>query len=163
MSDTTVEIERKFLVSELPHNFNIIDYPAEQILQGYLAHGSGEVVRIRRKGDQYFITYKRKSGEHTTKRIELEAELTEEQFITLWPGTEGRRLEKTRYRIPYQTYTIELDIFEGTNQGHMLAEVEFASTDQADAFAPPAWFGQDVTADGRYGNSDIATHGFPTP
>ena len=83
----------------------------------------------------------------------------------MWPGTEGRRIEKTRYELPLAdgTGTIELDIFEGENTGHIMAEVEFASTEAADAFEAPQWFGADVTADKAYGNASIAEHGFPPP
>lgn len=41
--------------------------------------------------------------------------------------------------------TIELDVFEGHYDGLILAEVEFASEEEAKAFNPPAWFGEDVT------------------
>ena len=43
----------------------------------------------------------------------------------------------------------------------MLAEVEFMSTMDSDNFQPPDWFGTDVTADKRFGNSSIAEVGFP--
>ena len=35
----------------------------------------------------------------------------------------------------------------------VLAEVEFESEEEANAFVPPQWFGEDVTFDGRYHNS----------
>jgi adenylate cyclase len=45
----------------------------------------------------------------------------------LWRLTVGRRLEKTRYRIPLGRLTIELDVFHGKLRGLIVAEVEFAS------------------------------------
>ncbi|MEK7471776.1 MAG: hypothetical protein AAB624_00860 [Patescibacteria group bacterium] len=42
-----------------------------------------------------------------------------------------------------------------------MAEVEFNSTEEAEAFVAPDWFGADVTEDKRYGNGDIAKNGFP--
>ena len=51
---------------------------------------------------------------------------------------------------------IELDVFEGKFEGLYLAEVEFSSEEDADAFAPPDWFGEDVTLDGTYHNSRMS-------
>ena len=38
----------------------------------------------------------------------------------------------------------------------ILAEVEFASEEEAKAFNPPAWFGEDVTFSGEYHNSRLS-------
>ena len=154
------EIERKFLVTEVPVTPDSFNY--EKIRQGYLANDEYGAVRVRQKGERFYITYKGVTGVHAAERVELETELTEEQFSVLWPGTEGRRVEKTRYTIPYGANTIELDLFEGQDAGNILAEVEFASTAEADEFIVPAWFGTDVTADKRYGNASIAENGFPS-
>ena len=45
-----MEIERKFIVSELPENLQ--DYPHHEIEQGYLC--MDPVIRIRRMDKQYF-------------------------------------------------------------------------------------------------------------
>lgn len=42
-----------------------------------------------------------------------------------------------------------------------MAEVEFSTLKEAEEFNAPDWFGEDVTSDKRYGNGDIAEHGFP--
>ena len=110
----TTEIERKFLVMGL----DVADIPgikeakATKIDQGYLAVTDKEAVRIRRKGSNYFMTYKGAPAGHAAERVELECAITKEQFDTFWPGTEGRRVEKTRYEIPHGDHTIELDVFE---------------------------------------------------
>ncbi len=54
------------------------------------------------------------------------------------------------------SHTIELDIFAGSLEGITLAEVEFATIEEADAFIPPSWFGEDVTYDKRYHNSEMS-------
>ncbi len=156
------EIERKFVITSLPDEISLSELQGERIEQGYLANGSGKnTVRIRQKGDKYLWTVKQKYGLNPAERIELECEITEEQFDTMWPATEGKRVQKTRYNIPYDNVVIELDVFEGDNEGYMLAEVEFPSITDADLFVPPVWFGTDVTADGRFGNASIARTGFP--
>jgi adenylate cyclase len=158
------EIERKFVVEALPPGINLEEMEGARIIQGYLANGSGRnTVRIRQKGDDdYTWTTKRKDGDSPMERTELECDITEEQFKTMWSATEGRRIRKTRYEIPYgDDAVIELDVFEGDNAGHMIAEVEFQSLFEAEFFTPPDWFGAEVTADNRYGNAHISRDGFP--
>lgn len=157
----TKEIERKFLVAELPPEIYLEVLESKKIDQGYLAVDDKGAVRIRKKGNAHFITFKSGPGSHAAERTELETELSAEQFDALWPGTIGRRVEKTRYEIPYGNHTIELDVFGGDNDGRMLAEVEFDTTTAADLFQAPDWLSQDVTSDKRYGNSSIADYGFP--
>lgn len=155
------EIERKFIIDALPPEIYLSQYPDEKIVQGYLANGPDGAVRVRRKGDEYFWTFKAATPGHAAERIELETQISPQQFEDMWPGTEGRRLEKTRYKIPFGDHTIELDIFEGDNAGHILAEVEFDSTANADTFQAPEWFGPEVTSDRRFGNASIAEDGWP--
>lgn len=170
-SSISKEIERKFLIEDsdlkamLQHGFDPTEYPHKRIEQGYLVSNDECAVRVRRKGDRFYLTYKSAPTEHIAERTELEVGITQEQFEALWPATVGRRIQKIRYEIPVGdgVHTIELDVFEGDNAGHVLAEVEFASRSDADAFQPPAWFGIDVTADKEYGNASIAEHGFPGP
>ena len=49
-----MEIERKFLIRQLPEHLE--QYPCLQIEQGYLC--TNPVVRIRKQDDSYFLTYK---------------------------------------------------------------------------------------------------------
>lgn len=158
---TPSEIERKFLIDALPAELDLNTFEETKIAQGYLAVDEKGAVRIRRKGSQFFMTYKGIPAGHQAERMELECPLSQMQFDTLWPGTTGRRIEKTRYLIPYGPHVIELDVFEGDNAGNIMAEVEFVSTSSADDFQPPAWLGREVTGDKRYGNAFIADNGFP--
>ncbi len=158
-----VEIERKFVITALPEGMDLSDMDGERIEQGYLANGSGRnTVRLRKKGDdEYSQTVKWRIGDNPAERVELEYDISEDQFETFWPATEGRRVQKTRYEIPHGDRVIELDVFEDDSGSHMVAEVEFPTTLEADLFVPPDWFGPDVTADGRFGNANIAKAGFP--
>jgi adenylate cyclase len=94
-------------------------------------------------------------------RREVEIELRQDQFEELWPLTEGKRVEKTRYFIEHAPYTIELDVFEGDLEGLVVAEVEFGSEEEAEKFTPPDWFVKEVTWDSRYQNSNLARFGMP--
>jgi CYTH domain-containing protein len=153
-----VEIERKFLVGEPPAHLDL--HPSDDIEQGYLAiTDEGVEVRVRRYGSRPFLTIKSGGG---GARVEEELEIDGRRFRSLWQLTEGRRLEKTRYRIPAAgEATIELDVYRGALEGLITAEVEFDSADAAAAFEPPAWFGREVTDDPAYKNQRLATVGLP--
>lgn len=151
------EVECKFLVKSLPENLD--QYPHEEISQGYVAiTEDGTEVRLRKKGDRYFQTIKSGGGKI---RTETEIEITEDQFNSLWQTTEGRRLEKIRYRISHDDQTIELDVYRGQLEGLISAEIEFDSSEASDQFVPPEWFGKDVTDDRRYKNQNLALRGLP--
>lgn len=152
-----VEIERKFLVAQLPETLG--DFDHKTIRQGYMVIGAdGSEVRLRDKAGSYTLTVKSK-GE--LSRGEWETPITEEQFTDLWGTTAGKRVEKTRYEIPYGEHTIELDIYEGDLAGLVSAEVEFSNEAAAAAFEAPSWFGDDVTADSSFKNQNLALNGLP--
>ena len=68
---------------------------------------------------------------------------------------DGKLIIKKRYLIPYGKYTIELDVFEGALAPLKFAEVEFASIEEAERFVAPDWFGEDVTFEAKYKNSNL--------
>jgi len=147
------EIERKFLIEELPSSV-IEGKKACHILQGYItADPTGQQVRLRSKNDQYSLTVK---GKGQLEREEVEITLHTQQFEALWPLTEGRRIVKKRYEIPYHSLTIELDIFEKSLTGLRVAEIEFDSVAVSEKLQVPDWFGKEVTEDARYTNSQLA-------
>ena len=148
-----LEIERKFLVRKLPAS--LTSYPSAEISQGYLVSlDDGLQVRLRKSGERHSLTYKRGIG---NVREEREVELTAEQFVALWPATEGKRLQKTRSKIPVGDRIIEIDVYRGRHEGLVVAEVEFDTEEAAKAFMPPAWLGDDVTGDPRYSNQLLAS------
>jgi adenylate cyclase len=148
-----VEVERKFLVADPP---DLGD--GEEIEQGYLAAGGAGEVRLRRRAGALLLTAKRGSG---LSREEAELDLDRDGFERLWPLTEGRRLHKRRYVTPQGDLTIEVDVYEGDLEGLAVAEIEFASEEEANRFEPPEWFGDEVTGDERYLNVTLATQGAP--
>lgn len=114
---------------------------------------------MRRRAEQAVLTVK-SSGART--RVEEELEIEPDRFERLWPLTEGRRIEKTRYEIDADGgATIELDVYGGALDGLVVAEVEFDSESDADGFVAPDWFGREVTDDGRYKNQWLAREGVP--
>src|SRR6185437_14960944 len=83
-------------------------------------------------------------------------EISQQQFLALWPSTEGRRLEKTRYTMKENGCQLELDVYQGSLTGLVVAEVEFESAEESQRFSPPSWFGKEVTNDKHYKNSNLA-------
>ena len=68
-----MEIERKFVPVKLPDNLE--SYPHTRIEQGYLC--TAPVVRVRRDGDSYYMTYK---GAGMMVREEYNLPLTKEAY-----------------------------------------------------------------------------------
>jgi len=144
------EIERRWLVTALPP----LNGAGVRIVQGYLAvDADGTEVRLRRKADRYHLTTKRGDG---LERSELECEVPQAVFDAHWPAAERRALAKVRHTLQHAGRTIELDLFEGALAPLAIAEVEFPDAAAAAAFAPPAWFGTEVTDDVRYRNRSLA-------
>ena len=143
-----MEIERKFTIKELP---DLSNYKYKKLTQAYL--NTYPVIRIRREDENYVLTYK---GKGLLAREEHNLPLNAESFEHLLPKADGLVISKTRYLIPYEKYTIELDIFEGDLEPLIMAEVEFESEAEAHAFVPPTWFDKDVTQDKRYHNSNLS-------
>lgn len=166
------EIERKFLVNTIPDNLDV--YPYHEIEQAYLC--VNPVVRIRKSDNNYYLTYK---GRGLLEREEYNLPLNQEAYEHLKEKADGRIICKRRYLIPLdlpqfsfgnfnneledETHslqetaglTIELDIFKAPLSHLILAEVEFASLEQANAFIPPDWLGEDVTLNKHYHNSNM--------
>ena len=152
-----MEIERKYLVRELPAGLD--SYPHVEIEQGYLC--TSPTLRIRRMGDAYILTVKEKVRGITSAIVNREEEfsLSADKYNLLKSKCDGNLVSKTRYRIPLGGgLTAELDLFHGPHEGLRLVEVEFPTTEAADRFTPPSWFGTDVSADPRYRNSWLANN-----
>lgn len=149
-----LEIERKFRATHIPAEALQQVTASLPILQGYLCTSDSAEVRVRKKGDDAFLTVKKGKG---IRRQEVEVGITEEQFSALWPATEGQRVEKVRHHLPInEDLVAEMDVFSGANEGLLLVEIEFPDEASAHAFNAPEWFGIDVTADDAYKNSSLA-------
>lgn len=172
-----MEIERKFLIKEMPSDLDT--YECLKMEQAYLC--TEPVVRVRRENDEYYMTYK---GKGLLAREEANLPLTKEAFEHLAPKADGIVIKKSRYVIPIEEplfdlqalvvqgitpkqaalatkdlkLKIELDVFECPS-GLVMAEVEFPSIELARAFIKPDWFGEDVTNNKAYHNSNMSKGG----
>lgn len=144
-----MEIERKYIIEETPKNLK--DFSSKRIKQGYIS--TSPVIRIRQLDTEFILTIK---GKGLLAREEHELYIEESDFHTLSEKVDGLVIDKTRYYIPYNNYTIELDLFHADYDGLILAEVEFETLEQANSFIPPTWFGEDVTHSSKYHNSTLS-------
>ncbi|MDO4438431.1 MAG: CYTH domain-containing protein [Eubacteriales bacterium] len=150
-----MEIERKWLLNELPENIscNLNNFTRIEMTQAYLCRNP--VIRVRKENDIFVLTYK---GSGYKVREEYNLSLNEAAFNELLPKCSGKVIQKSRYLIPLDgELTAELDIFELEHKGLILLEVEFKSESEADAFEAPTWFGTEVTGLKEYTNSYLSS------
>ncbi len=162
-----MEIERKYLIKELPANLE--SYTCQLIEQAYLC--TNPVVRIRKSDDHYYLTYK---GKGMMARDESNLPLNEEAYYHMREKADGNIISKKRYLIPLlhpgfkegfppppadYSLTIELDVFDAPLAPLVMAEVEFGSKEAAEAFLPPDWFGEEVTYRNEYHNATLSQQG----
>ena len=142
-----MEIEKKYLLKHLP---DFASYEYHKIEQAYLC--TNPVVRVRKEDNNYYMTYK---GSGMLAREEYNLPLNQESYEHLKEKADGNVIGKTRYMIPLgkEDLVAEVDVFEEPFAPLIMAEVEFESEEQANAFEAPEWFGGEVTFDGRYHNS----------
>lgn len=162
-----MEIERKFIIKELPKNLN--NYTCLFIEQAYL--NTEPVIRIRRQNEEYYLTYK---GKGLLAREEYNLPLSKEAYEHLRTKADGNIITKKRYLLPLLqpafkegfcpshdlSLTVELDIFEAPFAPLIIAEVEFPDLETANAFLAPNWFLEDVTNDSRFHNSNLSKQNF---
>lgn len=153
------EIERKFLVVG---EFKSLAVSSTHIAQGYIASGNGRTVRIRIRGDKGYLTIKGPSDKVGLTRFEWEKEIPLLEAEALMNICEPGIIEKTRWLVPSEDgrHTWEVDVFEGDNEGLIMAEIELTSED--DTFKKPDFIGKEVTGDRRYYNSHMRRYPFRT-
>ncbi|MBQ2810169.1 MAG: CYTH domain-containing protein [Clostridia bacterium] len=143
-----MEIERKFLVGEIP---SLEGLEFDEITQAYIS--INPEIRVRKRGNRYYRTEK---GEGAMIREENEWEITKEEYLDGVNRSEGRIIEKTRYCIPYKSHIIELDIYKGKHDGLVVCEIEFESEADAISLEIPKWFGKEITHDIEFRNKMLA-------
>ncbi len=132
------EIERKFLVKELPHLSGIEKIGYERY---FLFNENGIELRVQRKGEKYELERKVKVSdiERTREKITL----TEAEFTVL--KTLGQEsILRDSYTFS-ESPNISLKIYHGKHKGLMRAEVECDSVEELADFTPLPWFGEEIT------------------
>ena len=126
-----------------------------RITQGYLPTTGKAAVRIRITDQSAFLTIKGENKGAT--RTEFEYPIPRVDARQLIEELCDRPLiEKIRYLVGVNGNTWEVDVFEGDNQGLIIAEIELDSEDQRVEIPP--WAVKEVTGDPRYYNSNLIRH-----
>ncbi|MDX9972881.1 MAG: CYTH domain-containing protein [FCB group bacterium] len=144
------EIERKFLVVGEPWREG-----GTAIRQAYLAFGPPVAVRVRIAGDRANLNLKQSTLDIQRAEYEYDLPLADAEEL-LRDHSAGAPIEKTRYRIPFEGRTWEVDVFEGANAGLVVAEIELE--DENAPLSLPPWTGLEVSGDPRYLNTYLAQH-----
>ena len=184
---TPVEIERKFLVDREAFAHAHPQSKGQAILQGYWAPerlpffftemvsalrsidktrfvealeaaGPEQLeMRVRQKGERFWVTFKSRQPLPTGGVAEYEEEL-DVNLAGSFLDQVDFLLSKTRHELPLgQGLTLEVDVFEHLD-GLVLAEVEIPSLDTV---LPdlPSWVGEEVTGQPAYFNRSLAERG----
>ncbi|NQU65410.1 MAG: CYTH domain-containing protein [SAR324 cluster bacterium] len=143
------EIERKFLVKNDSWRKSAtgVDFR-----QGYLPTGDSCVVRIRSMGPEAVLTIKGRTSGISRQEFEYAIPCADADRL-LDSLCELPLIEKTRYRVQYQGFCWEIDVFRGENRGLIIAEIELEEENQK--FPLPAWIGREVSDDPRFFNVNL--------
>lgn len=145
------EIERKFLVRDELWRASV-GQPLF-VRQGYLTRNGSVSLRVRII-DKAKATLTLKSPVAEIRRLEFEYPIPLADGAVLLGLREGGLIEKLRYRLPWHGLVWEIDVFQGENQGLVIAEIELPHEDKT--FEKPDWLGTEITSDRRYSNARLA-------
>ena len=148
------EIERKFLVAHQAWRESV--NTIHVFRQGYLSYDSERTVRVRATEVTGYLTIKGITEGLTRDEFEYEIPLAD--ALALLQLCERPAIEKKRYIVPNGAHVWEVDVFEGVNEGLVVAEIELDSEDEA--FDKPNWLGNEVSGDRKYSNSALSLHPF---
>ncbi len=145
-----LEIERKFLVTSAEYRNMATSHSV--ISQGYISTDKERTVRVRIKDDAAFITIKGLTNGAVRNEWEYPIPVADaEELLTLCVG---KIIKKTRYLVPFEEFTWEIDEFSGVHEGLTIAEIELPTAETA--FAKPLFIGKEVTDDPRFYNSCLS-------
>ena len=148
-----LEIERKFLVLSDDYQQNS---RSVFIKQAYLSVDGNMAIRVRIEKNQATINIKSKKSERVNH--EFEYIIPMDEAISLVKMSPYPIIEKTRHMVKYEGKIWEVDKFHTDNDGLTVAEIELDNENEE--FGMPPWLGEEVTADYRYLNSNLAVNPF---
>lgn len=153
------ETERKFLV--LNDSWHAKASAGTPYRQGYISGSAACTVRVRIAGEKAFLTLKGKpSPEAPLTRAEFEYEIPLAEATSMLDTLcDPAQITKTRHQLSHQGHMWEIDVFHGSNEGLVLAEIELSS--EGEPFAHPDWLGAEVSLDGRFTNISLAVNPLP--
>lgn len=100
------------------------------------------------------------STNNGVERFEWEKEISIQDAEALMLLCEDYIIDKTRYVVLNGDAVFEVDVFEGLNEGLVIAEIELQTADEH--FFKPDWLGDELTGDIRFYNAYLSNHPFST-
>jgi len=144
-----VERERRFLLRELPPNLKVNDRHA-QITDNYLTNTRLRLRKVRwPQTNEWTLKLTQK---HTpappdfSRTLITSIYLNEIEYETL-SVFEANEIRKNRYPYEHDGRKYSVDVFLGALHGLILAETDFDTDEEMDAFPPPPFASLDVTHD----------------
>jgi len=144
-----IERERRFLLRELPPNLKVNDRHA-QITDNYLTNTRLRLRKVRwPQTNEWTLKLTQK---HTpappdfSRTLITSIYLNEIEYETL-SVFEANEIRKNRYPYEHDGRKYSVDVFLGALHGLILAETDFDTDEEMDAFPPPPFASLDVTHD----------------
>ncbi len=158
---TPTEIERKFLVSEIPADEDwTIPFRDVEIEQTYLVSPNPEqAVRVRKRGNNgsYTYTHTIKHPMKDGQRVEIEHTISAWEYLNRMMQKDPLRktIRKVRRTFLWKNHYFELDLF--TNPSDLiLLEIELLRVDDQVELPPFISISREVTEELTYQNSQLA-------
>lgn len=152
------EIERKYAIKYIPEDIKI--EKTTNIKQCFIYNDKITLIRLRKittlnRGEspkiEYVYTLKTKgdieyeNGNKLGKKYEIENNITQEEYEKLLERKISNTIDKTRIVVPIKdNLRAEIDIYYGYLEGLLTLEVEFESSEEAEEFVKPDWFGEEL-------------------
>lgn len=156
-----LEIEYKYLI-RYPDIAVLESQPGSKkadIVQTYLLSENGVTARVRSWTEngttRFFKTEKKRISRMAAE--ENETQISEEEYLTLLKKADPVRkpIAKTRYRIPFASHLLEIDIYPFWKKQAVL-EIEISQEDEAVDIPSYLSVLRDVTGERKYKNKSLA-------
>ena len=144
-----LEIERRFLVDK---SKLIFPDKKKSIKQAYLIFDDSQVLRIRQIDNDFLLTYKYKKS--NINRLEFEYPIPNEDGEKLISLSKYFIIEKDRYYYQVDKHLWEIDVFQGKNEGLIVAEIELDNEDEN--IKIPTWIGEEISNNEKYLNFNLS-------
>jgi adenylate cyclase len=143
------EIERKFIVDTLKWKPQGEPFTMKQ---AYLVIDEKKIIRVRVSNTKAYLTIK--ANVQGISRDEFEYEIPMDDALSMLNMCIGNPVEKVRWVFEFEGKTWEVDVFEGLNQGLVVAEIELESEEET--FMLPEWAMQEVSTNVDYYNFSLS-------
>lgn len=134
----SAEIERKFLVREVPDLNGIVPVSYERY---FLASTDGSEERVQKKGEAFEWEKKVAVSDLASKK---EKRIISKEEFEVYKTKAVSGIERESYLLSLSP-EITLKVYHGSYEGLVRAEVEFENEAEAKSYRPESWMGEEIT------------------